>query len=169
MSYSNPRDRPVELRGYELLQDQLPLLGGESGGTEPLNAERWMVYRHPNKIDHVLVFRGTADKLDMEYNAHLLTKGLAEHKLMMDSASWALRAFLFLEKQAQDERNNTGGDGNDGTAVDPDARCLKFWITGHSLGGATVSFAAQALHCRIGSTARVPNCDMLLFITESCA
>ena len=117
-----------------------------------------MVYRHPNKVNHALVFRGTVDHLDMEYDAHLLTKGLADHKLMMDSAAWALRTMLFLEKRAQDERDDrdhaaaaaapaaatttTAGSGVAGSA-DPlgggDRRCLKFWVVGHSLGGATVS------------------------------
>lgn len=144
VSYSDPGDRPAELRGYELLQGEMPLRGGadeSSATTEPLNGRRWMVYRHPNKVNHALVFRGTVDHLDMEYDAHLLSKGLADHKLMMDSAAWALRAMLFLEKQAKDERENTNAD----RAGDPDATCLKFWVTGHSLGGATVSFVRSHL------------------------
>lgn len=140
VSYSDPSDRPVELRGYDLLQDEIPLWGNDSGATEPLNGVRWMVYRHPNKVNHALVFRGTVDRLDMEYDAHLLTKGLADHKLMMNSAAWTLRAMLFLEKRAQDERDTA--DGGVRSADPPgDRRCLKFWVAGHSLGGATVSFA----------------------------
>ncbi|CAM9484931.1 unnamed protein product [Ectocarpus sp. 8 AP-2014] len=135
VSYSNPDDRPTELRGYELLQGDMPLRDGadESGATtEPLNAQRWMVYRHSNRVNHALVFRGTVDKLDIEYDAHLLTKGLADHKLMMDSAAFALRAMVFLEKQAKEER-----DAGAGGADNLDTTCLKFWVTGHSLGGAT--------------------------------
>ncbi|CAM9781000.1 unnamed protein product [Ectocarpus sp. 13 AM-2016] len=135
VSYNDPGDRPTELRGYELLQDDMPLRDGvdESGATtEPLNGQRWMVYRHPNRVNHVLVFRGTVDKLDMEYDAHLLTKGLADHKLVMDSAAFSLRAMIFLEKQAKDE-----GDARAGGAGSLDTTCLKFWVAGHSLGGST--------------------------------
>ncbi|CAN0257117.1 unnamed protein product [Ectocarpus sp. 4 AP-2014] len=137
VSYSKPGDRPTELRGYELLQGEMALRGGadDSGNTtEPLNGERWMVFRHPNKINHALVFRGTVDRLDMEYDAHLLTKGLADHQLMMDSAAFALRAMIFLEERARAERDAAAGDDSSG---DPNRNCLKFWVTGHSLGGAT--------------------------------
>lgn len=56
--YEPPSHRTSLLRGYTLLQDVMTV----NGATVPLNDTRWAVYRAPNDLDHVLAFRGTADR-----------------------------------------------------------------------------------------------------------
>ena len=130
--YKEPNHRQPTLRGYTLLQTEIP--GRE--GPMPLNDKRWGVYRAPNGIDHVLVFRGTADLEDVGHDIDL-RGGFGEHKYTMDAAVWSLRVIVFFAERHADRRRNGESD---------DEACLKFRVAGHSLGGAVAMGVILHLH-----------------------
>ena len=130
--YKKPNHRQTTLRGYTLLQTEIP--GRE--GPMPLNDKRWGVYRAPNGINHVLVFRGTADLEDVGHDIDLCG-GFGEHEYTMDAAVWSLRVILFFAEQHADRRHNGESD---------DEACLKFRVAGHSLGGAVAMGVILHLH-----------------------
>ena len=120
--YGEPENRRTTLRGYTLLRTYIPL----HETFVPLNDERWAVYRAPNCLDHVLVFRGMknwedATDYDCEQNW-----GFGRQRYMMDATVWAFRVMMFFARRhAEGRGKNQGGD---------DAN-LRFWVAGHSLGG----------------------------------
>ncbi|CAM9561461.1 unnamed protein product [Ectocarpus fasciculatus] len=119
--------------GYTLLRGEIPAAAGDDGPTLRLNDTRWAVFRAPNKVDHVLAFRGTADRRDALNDVLLFHGDFDQHKYMLDATVWALRVILFLSKQ----HDSGGGDGGVG---------LRFSVTGHSLGGTVAMGVIVLLH-----------------------
>lgn len=134
--YVQPDQRQTNLRGYTLVE------GCTEDSSVSLNATRWGVYRAPNGIDHVLAFRGTADRDDLLHDVNLIA-GFGEHPLIMDAAVWSSRVMLFLSKKHREESGSN------------ESR-LSFKVAGHSLGGAVAmgvvillyDVLAVALHLR---------------------
>lgn len=75
------------------MEDEIPAVG--DGPAIPLNNTRWAVYRAPDQVGHVLVFRGTAGREDLRHNWTLL-RGFGEHEYMHDAAVWSMRVMTFL-------------------------------------------------------------------------
>ncbi|CAN0237401.1 unnamed protein product, partial [Ectocarpus sp. 12 AP-2014] len=122
--------------GYTLLRGEIPAAVGDDGPAVRLNDTRWAVFRAPNQVDHVLAFRGTADRRDALNDVLLFHGDFDQHKYMLNATVWALRVILFLSKQ-----HDNGGGG------------LRFSVTGHSLGG-TVAMGVMVLLHDIPTTAR---------------
>ena len=123
--YNEPDSRRTELRGHTLLKGNIPKKYNlpERRESVPLNDKRWAVYRAPNGLDHVLVFRGTKDKDDLGHDLRL-GMGFGEHEYMIEAAVWSSQVMLFLD-----------GKGR-----------LRFRVTGHSLGGAVAMSVILHLH-----------------------
>lgn len=127
--YTAPAERRSETRGYTLLQYEIPR---SDGTTVPLNDERWAVYRSPNLVDYVLVFRGTADWEDVGHDCELMAR-FGEHRYMMEAAVWSMRVMLFLSERHANSRLKGG-------------KHLTFRVAGHSLGGAVAMGVMLLLH-----------------------
>ncbi|CBJ33523.1 hypothetical protein Esi_0504_0009 [Ectocarpus siliculosus] len=113
--------------GYTLLRGEIPAAAGDDGPAVRLNDTRWAAFRAPNQVDHVLAFRGTADRRDALNDVLLFHGDFDQHKYMLNATVWAL-----------------GGGGGGG---------LRFSVTGHSLGG-TVAMGVMVLLHDIPTTAR---------------
>lgn len=127
--YKNPDDRKSELRGYYIHHtEEIPADGRRPA--IPLNGQRWAVYRAPDAPRFVLAFRGTkiTNRKDRTHSANLMNTPFGKHKYIMDAAAWSLQVMLFLASQCDD------------------SICLKFSLTGHSLGGTVAMGALFLLH-----------------------
>lgn len=56
------------------------------------------MYRAPDQVGHVLVFRGTAGREDLRH-ASTLYRGFGEHEYTCDAAVWSMRVMTFLASQ----------------------------------------------------------------------
>ncbi|CAM9126240.1 unnamed protein product [Ectocarpus sp. 13 AM-2016] len=133
--YENPDSRKMILRAYIHRRDEIP--GEGTRPSVPLNGERWAVYGAPDEPRFVLAFRGTniTSRDDRTHGMNLIDTPIGKHKYIMDAAAWSLQVMLFLASQRRD-----------GT-------CLKFSLTGHSLGG-TVAMGVLLLLHDVPGTAR---------------
>lgn len=138
--YKAPGDRAAFCCGYTLLQGEIPdAATGLTAAPVPLNDKRWAVFVASNGRDHVLVFRGTADRGDFDYNVGLADQEFGEHGLIMAATTWSARAMLFLSSRQRPVSSRHGGVGVGGGSV-------TFRVTGHSLGGAVAMGVMLHLH-----------------------
>lgn len=126
---NNPREHRTERCGYTLVQGEIPAVGDKPAVS--LTGKRWAGYRAPNQVDHVLAFRGTADRLDA-FNGLKLAAGVFDHlDYMIDATVWSLQVMLYLARKHESE-GHIGG--------------LKFSVTDHSLGGTLAMGVVVLLH-----------------------
>eukprot|EP00903_Cladosiphon_okamuranus_P019494 g17927.t1 len=133
--YEKPDSREMVVRSYTRLDEEIPADGTRP--SIPLNDKRWAVYRAPDEPRFVLVFRGTniKNRDDRFHGLNLIDTPIGKHKYIMDAAAWALQVMLFLARRRRDDT------------------CLKFSLTGHSLGG-TVAMGVLLLLHDVPGTAR---------------
>lgn len=108
--YHVPGKRSTEkcyLGGYRLVEDEIPAVGDLPA--IPLNDKRWAVYRAPDKVGHVLAFRGTAEREDLRHDL-TLNSGFGEHEYMFDAAVWTMRVVTFLASQHKEGGSHTFSD-----------------------------------------------------------
>lgn len=126
--YKDPDSRKIMLRSYIHLREEIPAVGTEP--PVPLNGKRWAVYRSPEDNLFVLAFRGTqlTDINDIGHDVRLINTPFGKHQYIRAAAKWSLKAMLFLASQCDD------------------TTCLKFSLTGHSLGGTVAMGVLLLLH-----------------------
>ncbi len=124
--YEDPDSRKIMFRAYVHVREEIPAVGTEP--SVPLNGKRWAVYRSPDDNLFVLAFRGTKGMNDIGHDVNLINTPFGKHQYIREAARWSLKVMLFLASRCDD------------------TTCLKFSLTGHSLGGTVAMGVLLLLH-----------------------